>query len=60
MFPRICELAFLRGYLLGDGTVCKNRIAFGTSSYDIASGIVYSLKFIGCGSVDIGATSLTA
>ena len=23
-----CALAFLRGYLLGDGTVCKDRIAF--------------------------------
>jgi DNA gyrase subunit B len=39
--------AFLRGYLLGDGTVCKNRIAFGTSSYDIASGIVYALSSLG-------------
>ena len=39
--------AFLRGYLLGDGTVCKNRIAFGTSSYDIASGIVYALSSFG-------------
>jgi DNA gyrase subunit B len=39
--------AFLRGYLLGDGTVCKNRIAFSTSSYDIASGIVYVLSSFG-------------
>ena len=39
--------AFLRGYLLGDGTVCKNRIAFSTSSYDIASGIVYALSSLG-------------
>jgi len=39
--------AFLRGYLLGDGTVCKNRIAFSTSSYDIASGIVYALSSMG-------------
>jgi DNA gyrase subunit B len=39
--------AFLRGYLLGDGTVCKNRIAFATSSYDIASGIVYVLSSFG-------------
>jgi DNA gyrase subunit B len=41
------RVAFLRGYLLGDGTVCKNRIAFGTSSYDIASGIVYCLSSLG-------------
>jgi DNA gyrase subunit B len=39
--------AFLRGYLLGDGTVCKNRIAFSTSSYDIASGLVYALSSFG-------------
>jgi DNA gyrase subunit B len=39
--------AFLRGYLLGDGTVCKNRIAFSTSSYDSASGIVYILSSLG-------------
>jgi DNA gyrase subunit B len=39
--------AFLRGYLLGDGTACKNRIAFATSSYDIASGIVYVLSSFG-------------
>ena len=36
------RLAFLRGYLLGDGTVAAGRIAFSTSSYDIASGIVVS------------------
>src|SRR5260370_211521 len=41
------RVAFLRGYLLGDGTVCKNRIAFSTSSYDIASGIVYALSSFG-------------
>jgi DNA gyrase subunit B len=39
--------AFLRGYLLGDGTVCKNRIAFATSSYDIASGLLYCLSSYG-------------
>jgi DNA gyrase subunit B len=38
---------FLRGYLLGDGTVSKNRIAFATSSYDIASGIIYCLSSLG-------------
>src|SRR5882672_1587088 len=41
------RIAFLRGYLLGDGTACKNRIAFSTSSYDIASGIVYCLSSLG-------------
>jgi DNA gyrase subunit B len=41
------RIAFLRGYLLGDGTVCKNRIAFNTSSYDIASGVVYALSSLG-------------
>ncbi|HEY2685610.1 MAG TPA: DNA gyrase subunit B [Steroidobacteraceae bacterium] len=41
------RLAFLRGYLLGDGIVCKNRIAFSTSSYDIASGIMYCLSSLG-------------
>jgi DNA gyrase subunit B len=41
------RLAFLRGYLLGDGTVTNKRIAFSTSSYDIASGIVYCLSSLG-------------
>jgi DNA gyrase subunit B len=41
------RVAFLRGYLLGDGSVCKNRITFGTSSYDIASGINYCLSSLG-------------
>ena len=41
------RLAFLRGYLLGDGNVAKNRIVFSTSSYDIASGIVYCLSSFG-------------
>jgi DNA gyrase subunit B len=41
------RLAFLRGYLLGDGSVAKNRIAFSTSSYDIASGVVYCLSSLG-------------
>jgi DNA gyrase subunit B len=39
--------AFLRGYLLGDGTVSGGRIAFGTSSRDIASGIQYLLSSFG-------------
>jgi DNA gyrase subunit B len=41
------RVAFLRSYLLGDGTACQNRIAFSTSSYDIASGIVYVLSSLG-------------
>jgi DNA gyrase subunit B len=41
------RVAFMRGCLLGDGTVCKNRIAFNTSSYDIASGIAYCLSSLG-------------
>jgi DNA gyrase subunit B len=39
--------AFLRGYLLGDGTVTRDRVAFSTSSYDVASGIVYALSSLG-------------
>jgi DNA gyrase subunit B len=39
--------AFLRGYLLGDGTVTRDRIAFGTPSYDIASGVLYALSSLG-------------
>jgi DNA gyrase subunit B len=38
------RLEFLRGYLLGDGTVSRGRLAFGTSSRDIASGLVYLLS----------------
>jgi DNA gyrase subunit B len=41
------RLAFLRGYLLGDGTVHKGRMAFSTSSEDIASGLVYCLSSLG-------------
>src|SRR5262249_45243338 len=41
------RMAFLRGYLLADGTVCQGRMAFCTSSYDIASGIVYCLSSLG-------------
>jgi DNA gyrase subunit B len=41
------RLAFLRGYLLGDGTVGKRTISFSTSSYDIASGLVYLLSSLG-------------
>ncbi|MGE0467313.1 MAG: DNA gyrase subunit B [Steroidobacteraceae bacterium] len=41
------RLAFLRGYLLGDGTVARERIAFSTSSYDLASGLMYLLSSLG-------------
>jgi len=41
------RVAFLRGYLLGEGTASQNRIAFRTASYDIASGIVYCLSSLG-------------
>ncbi|MFO1465424.1 MAG: DNA gyrase subunit B [Steroidobacteraceae bacterium] len=41
------RLAFLRGYLLGDGTVAPTKIAFSTSSYDLASGLVYCLSSLG-------------
>ena len=39
--------AFLRGYLLGDGTVADARIHFSTSSYDLASGVMYVLSSLG-------------
>jgi DNA gyrase subunit B len=41
------RLAFLRGYLLGDGTVVAGRLAFSTSSYDLASGLMYLLSSFG-------------
>jgi len=41
------RLAFLRGYLLGDGTVGEHRITFSTSSYDLASGLMYLLASFG-------------
>ena len=45
--PATMKLEFLRGYLLGDGTATHCRIAFTTSSYDIASGLVYLLSSLG-------------
>jgi len=39
--------AFLRGYLLGDGTVSGGHVVWSTSSYDIASGIMYLLSSLG-------------
>jgi DNA gyrase subunit B len=41
------RLAFLRGYFLGDGTASAERIAFATSSRDVASGLVYLLSSFG-------------
>ena len=38
---------FLRGYLHGDGTVGNGRIAFSTSSRDLASGVMYLLSSLG-------------
>jgi DNA gyrase subunit B len=45
--PEPLRLAFLRGYLQGDGTVADRRIAFSTSSYDLASGLMYLLSSLG-------------
>jgi DNA gyrase subunit B len=41
------RLAFLRGYLAGDGTVHERGITFCTSSRDLASGLVYLLSSLG-------------
>ncbi len=41
------RLAFLRGCLLGDGTLANDRVAFSTSSYEIASGLMYLLSSLG-------------
>ena len=41
------RLAFLRGYLLGDGTASAGRVMFATSSYDLASGLMYLLSSLG-------------
>ncbi|NJD31583.1 MAG: hypothetical protein FIB04_06830, partial [Gammaproteobacteria bacterium] len=45
--PEELRLAFLRGYLRGDGTVSAGRLAFATSSYDLASGLMYLLSSFG-------------
>jgi DNA gyrase subunit B len=39
--------AFLRGYLLGDGTVSEGRVVWSSSSREIASGMVYLLASLG-------------
>jgi DNA gyrase subunit B len=41
------RLAFLRGYLLGDGCATAGNVVFSTSSRDIASGISYLLSSFG-------------
>ncbi len=41
--PEDLRMAFMRGYLLGDGTVSSGKVSFATSSYDIASGLMYLL-----------------
>jgi DNA gyrase subunit B len=38
------RVAFLRGYFLACGTMTASKIALATSSYDIASGILYCLS----------------
>jgi DNA gyrase subunit B len=41
------RLAFLRGYLLGDGTVAESVVSMSTSSCDLASGLTYLLSSFG-------------
>ena len=41
------RLAFLRGYFRGDGTAAAGRVGFATSSYDLASGLMYLLSSLG-------------
>jgi len=48
------RLAFLRGYLLGDGTVTSGRAVLCTSSRDIAAGVGYLLSSLGV----VASTSL--
>ncbi|MEF8775748.1 MAG: toprim domain-containing protein, partial [Haloarculaceae archaeon] len=38
------QWAFLRGYLLGDGTVNDDKISWTTTSRDLASGVMYLLS----------------
>jgi DNA gyrase subunit B len=37
------QLAFLRGYFMGDGTLSKRKVAFGTSSETLANQLMYLL-----------------
>ena len=45
--PETLRLAFLRGYFRGDGTAGAGRVGFATSSYDLASGLMYLLSSLG-------------
>jgi DNA gyrase subunit B len=45
--PEALRLAFLRGYFRGDGTAGAGRVGFATSSYDLASGLMYLLSSLG-------------
>jgi DNA gyrase subunit B len=45
--PADLRLAFLRGYFRGDGTAAAGRVGFATSSYDLASGLMYLLSSLG-------------
>ncbi len=38
------RFAFLRGYLIGDGTVGKHRMSWTSASKDLASGLIYLLS----------------
>ncbi|MCU1429167.1 MAG: gyrase subunit [Actinomycetia bacterium] len=46
---RECQLAFLEGYFLGDGTkgALSQRLVFGTASSDLANGVLYLLGQLG-------------
>ncbi|MFQ5746556.1 MAG: DNA gyrase subunit B [Gemmatimonadota bacterium] len=45
--PKALRFAFLRGYLLGDGSLSAQRLTFATASRDVASGIAYVLGGFG-------------
>ena len=45
--PEALRAAFLRGYLLGHGAVGNGHAVWSTSSYDIASGLMYLLSSLG-------------
>ena len=45
--PENLRRAFLRGYLLGDGTATRGRVVLSTSSQEVASGVSYLLSSLG-------------
>jgi DNA gyrase subunit B len=53
--PAALQQAFLRGYLLGDGAVADDKIAWSTTSRDLASGLMYLLSAQGV----VGSRSTT-